>query len=587
MRRVAAILLFVCVGFFHSFPGYGASDPIVVKASVQDGTVPLDGVLRYRVDVTIQNGALSDVSPPLLPDISQDFHLISQSQSVAWSSINGRQSASKSFIYVFQPVQKGHYVIPPASVSFKGDVYRTAPVQVTVVDAVGQPNSSSVQGGQSHVFSPFFHSEPSDGAVFLKADLSKKQVYVGEPVMYELSVYHRARIWRNVTYELPDFKGFWSTDLAGFSNPSVVTINGEPYYKLHVSRQLLKPLLEGTKEIGPAKAAVLLNPFHSAKILDSNTVSINVLPLPVAGRPDRFSGAVGNFNLIMMSHPHVASQHAPVKVKVTLAGTGNIDMVQELEMSQNPQLRIYRSTLSSRPATLYDLTTKKEFEYTIIPLKSGMVQVPAFTFNFFSPDSASYQTVSTEPFMLTVTPAAPPGGDSQQVAATETGAPPGFKDVVEDVSLTDYNDPVLPPFGVAVLGLNGLLSFLLTGVIGYRHFSRYLPRLTPRKKTDYAAAFFSLNTDRPGKDFAAAASTMLQQFLYDTFGVEVKGNRVMAESLLREKGLAEDQIRFMNTLFHELDVVRFAPAEPEKDRLIALRNTCLQFVKEVTDEKVR
>ena len=76
-----------------------------------------------------------------------------------------------------------------------------------------------------------------------------------------------------------------------------MTIQGRRYYAFDLMKRAIYPNKVGNLEISSGRVSVMINPFEGNKVLTSQAININVLPLPLENKPDSFSGAVGDFFL--------------------------------------------------------------------------------------------------------------------------------------------------------------------------------------------------------------------------------------------------------------------------------------------------
>lgn len=65
-------------------------------------------------------------------------------QSTNFSWINGVKSFNKSYSYVLQPMRQGTLTIGSSSIEYDDEIYKTAPVRITVTKAVEIPKDPIV-----------------------------------------------------------------------------------------------------------------------------------------------------------------------------------------------------------------------------------------------------------------------------------------------------------------------------------------------------------------------------------------------------------------------------------------------------------
>ena len=96
---------------------------------------------NLRVDFKMNQDG-DNFSPPSF----NGFNIVGgPNQSVSNSWINGKRTFSKTYSYFLSPVKRGRFTIGQASIEIEGDIYKTSPVDIQVVEAVdssASPNNS-------------------------------------------------------------------------------------------------------------------------------------------------------------------------------------------------------------------------------------------------------------------------------------------------------------------------------------------------------------------------------------------------------------------------------------------------------------
>ena len=162
-------------------------------------------------------------------------------------------------------------------------------------------------------------------------------------------------------------------------------------------------------------------------------VELRILPLPAEGRPDAFSGAVGQFSMEVDVSPRDVAPGDIVKVLVTVSGRGRLDGVTAPRMDAGRGFKVYEP---SRMAT-----GKKDtvvFEQVLIPQTTNATPVPRVMFTYFDPALPGYGVLEAGPFPLAfreravpVSPApiftAPTAATSAPVGRREPGPAPASR----------------------------------------------------------------------------------------------------------------------------------------------------------------
>ena len=158
-----------------------------------------------------------------------DFQLVwgpQKGTSSSVSIVNGKvsKSSKSSFTYILLPKKTGTFTLPAATATVKGETISSKSITIQVVqNGAGQSSGSSSSSGGSGSSSSGSGSSSSREAasgedVFMRLNLSKTNVVVGEPITATLSLYQRANIVGFENARFPSFDGFWSQETETPSN---------------------------------------------------------------------------------------------------------------------------------------------------------------------------------------------------------------------------------------------------------------------------------------------------------------------------------------------------------------------------------
>ncbi len=154
---------------------------------------------------------------------------------------------------------------------------------------------------------------------------------------------------------------------------------------------------------------------------EANVNSTVVLPVPVAGQPADYRGAVGRYKIITQADPKNVAAGDPVTLRLGIIGDGPMELVQAPPLHEIESLvSDFRVTDQSLAGFVKDDT--KVFMTTIRPRSEEVVRIPPIPFSFFDPEEKEYQTVYSEPIELEVEKAESLALDAV-VSNTPSGAP--------------------------------------------------------------------------------------------------------------------------------------------------------------------
>ncbi|WP_442587381.1 BatD family protein [Pedobacter sp. AW31-3R] len=353
------------------------------------------------------------------PDFS-DFQVLSgPNVSSSYSSVNGRTSVSNTYSYYLTTVKEGTYTIGPASITVDDKRLSTAPITIKVVKGqLQQHNNQPQQAPENNVSAADLAK-----SIFIKTAVDKTNVYQGEQITVSFKLYTRVGIVDSRLDKMPDLNGFWSEDI---KNPSqqaqwtTETYKGLKYNVAEVKKTILFAEHSGNIKIDPFEMTFivrlqapssgdLIDQFFGGSYKDVNynvkslPVVIRVKPLPEAGKPASFTGAVGKFNVNASVDRSVLKSNESLNYKVTVSGSGNLKLLQTLNAEFPPDIEKYDPTIKDTVTqTAYGLSGSKVYNYLLIPRHQGEFVIDPVEFSYFNPATGKYAMLSTKPFTIKV-----------------------------------------------------------------------------------------------------------------------------------------------------------------------------------------
>jgi len=413
---VAALVLGLCASAFSE---------VTFESEIDrpDGVIVLGDTFELRLVVS----GIDDPPPPELPPIpgiKVETLPESRQSFSSISIINGRMTESKTttvaFRYALTPEHLGAFTIPPAKLEYGGRTYVTQPISVTVVKAIAQDH------------------------IIVEVIPSKTELYVDEQFRLTLKIYidqpGRIRSHQCVIPWIQELRGFITEDFEKFVNSlkkgtklsvggvaipfqrSMATRRGRRYHVYSLGKMFF-PASPGEHAIPPCMFKCeymtrfteryslfgerIVKPIESRKIIArSNDVVLHVKPLPEKGRPDYFSGGVGDYKMEASISPSTVSVGDPVTVSVRVFGHGNIAGVGKPKLENERHLVVYEGNteMYSQREGLRLLGSKK-FSMIVEPQSTDVKQIPKVLFCYFDPKAGKYRTLEAGPFPIEVKPA--------------------------------------------------------------------------------------------------------------------------------------------------------------------------------------
>ncbi len=374
---------------------------------------------RLRVDFEMNKDGDNFTPPSFL-----GFTVVGgPNQSISNSWVNGKRSYSKTFSYFLEPKGRGKFTIKQATIEIDGQIYKTLPIQVEVTGAVDKPKDGN---DTDFVASENLH---------LIAEVSKASPYLNEAitVVYKLYVSPRISVsnWREL--DSPKYSDFWSQaiDMKQLKIENG-QYNGEPYRYVVLRKTVLYPQKTGKLNIEPLTLTVSVDvPTKRRDIFGgrlyttvNKTVAagnrkINVKPLPAQGKPDDFSGAVGDFEFKVTTSKTVLDATESLDAKVIVSGNGNLKLFDLPKLNVPNGLEQYEPQHNERVRTnLTGMAGNISDTYTLVPQYKGKYPIPSISFSYFDLKTETYKRITSDEIVINVK-TGPDGGNTVVTSESE------------------------------------------------------------------------------------------------------------------------------------------------------------------------
>jgi len=513
--------------------------PVQVDVSVSPAQIGLGDAAQLAV--TVQG---SQTSQPVLPRVDGlDFTPIGQSSS--FQSIDGAMSANVSYLYQVSASRAGTFTIP----AIRAGQASSQPVKLQVLKSGVASSRTPGHALPPPNFNPSQSSTANQAVnrqkqmAFLCVLTPKHKLYVGEQMPVQIKAYFRAGMSAGLD-GLPALSSdaFTMTKLTDKPTQTQEIVNGAPYtvltwpaalsavkagdYSLSLELPVRVRVQEraGSRQRRDPFGMFGDDPFFNDPFFDSffsnvtekqiklpsGVAAMKIEPLPAAGRPVDFSGAVGQFNVQAEVSPRNATAGDPLTLTLTVNGQGNFDRVTTTGLPETAAWKTYKPSSEFEPADSVGLSGKKAFTQAIVPEQSGHLGVPALAFSYFDPDTGKYVTRHTTPLAVDI---APSTGVPEKIATASAAIHPAtsphsspskdelFPNMVEPGRFVASLQPVLlRPAFLAVPGMS-----LALFACGLWFVKRRDQRAADPARTRQKASAVALRNNLSQMDRAAAA----------------------------------------------------------------------------------
>ncbi|MDB4112817.1 BatD family protein [Flavobacteriaceae bacterium] len=565
MKQLLFFFSIVCVSLFS----VEMTAQVRFETKLSKNRLGLNERLRVSFEMN-QNG------DNFIPPTFDGFSVIGgPNQSVSNSWVNGVRSFSKTYTYFVTPSRKGKLTIGQASIEIEGEVYKTSPKQVEVTEAVNNPNSPQARA-----------TAIADDNLHLVAEISKSKPYLNEAVTVIYKLYFSSEISvSNVNeVEMPKYSDFWS-HLIPIPKLEIKRreYKGEVYNYVTWRKAVLYPQKAGKLTLEPLTLNVSVDvPTNrrdffgnrvyqkTPKVITAGRRSINVRPLPEAGKPANFEGAVGAFDLTVKFNKTALKSSESFQATVKVSGRGNLKLFSLPKLSAPSSLEVYEPEhKESIKTNLLGMQGSIEDTYTIVPEYQGNYPIPPLTFSYFDPVKESYVSLNSKEALIDVFEGPVAANPSQQGNPIKQ-APlinENYFDFIKlETSLIPFEREVLyRSTRFWLLLFSPYLLYFLVSFLKRRNESKVINPVTARQKHANRLAKKYLSSAKKAlgekERFYDALERALHNYLKAKLSIETSEfSKERIVSLLKEKNSQTSSISAFVSILEKCEAARYAPS---------------------------
>lgn len=334
---------------------------------------------------------------------------------------------------------EGTYNIGSALISLGGKKYKTDPIKITVKKGLKPKEPAGQRMNEA----------------FISAELSDENPFINQAVILVVKMYSReyGLFQRLRNYKEPDFNDVIAKFISERSDDSEkqVLVNGRTYISKELARYVLFPQRAGEIEIDPFSINVFISSFYGAENIPLSTepLVLKVKNLPAAGRPAKFSGAVGEFSINTNISKTEAKSNETINLEVEIIGTGNLNTLKAPDVSVPENIETYppkkRDAYDLRPNGLKGKIVET---HLLVPQYGGNYTVGPIAFNYFDPGQGKYITLNSKAYQLKISGPQPPKDSGKtaknDLASNESQTEPAPNSFMSDLpqSLSEVKNRV-------------------------------------------------------------------------------------------------------------------------------------------------
>ena len=524
---------------------------------------------RLRVDFTMNKDG-DDFEPPNF----ENFTVVGgPSQSINNSWVNGVRSFSKSYSYFLAPQKRGTFVIGQATIKIDGETYKTLPINITVSAAIDKPKNPN---DPNYIASQSTH---------LVAEISNAKPYLNEAIyiVYKLYFSPGTGIQNSRELDKPRYSDFWSQniEIKDFKIEQG-TYKGENYNYVILKKMVLYPQKVGKLNIEPLAYDIAVEVptqrrdifgrlFRSTvnRTVATGNLTIRVKPLPEAGKPADFSGAVGDFDFKLESNKQTLKATEALELKVIVSGKGNLKLFKLPKLVLPSALEVYEpehfekvfTRASGMHGTIIDT-------YTVVPNYQGSYPIPNMSFSYFDLKTKRYKTITSERLVINVDEGPMNTSNNSSGAIVENVITPNLNQFSSFKTTTNLKPIHSKPFFKSNLFWLLLLTpFLLIPFTVFMVRNRMTRALDVtgnkiRKTNRLARKYLSAAKKSLGQkeQFYDALERALHNYLKSKFRLETSEfNKEKIEEILQNKKVNRSTLEGFISLLKACELARYTP----------------------------
>ena len=409
MRKVFSIIIFV---FILNVISTAYAKEVKVVISVDKNKVEIGSHIRLTVGV---EGAFDTDIPKL--SMPESFSLMfGPSVSTQTTIINNVVKVFRGFMYGFSPREKGRFEIGPVTLDYKGRTYTSNSISIEVVARTPFESiideKSDTSGQRVDI----------NKMVFVELKTDKQEAYIYEEIIQSFKLYFQKGLpIDDLDYVAASTKNFLAEKLG--EERRYEEVRDGILYNVIELRTALFPLVSGIMKIPSAsfKCNIIIRQQRNRGSLfdefmggggrrypverSTEPVKMTIKPLPVVGKPEGFTGAVGKYTMDVLAKPTKLKVGDPITLTINIRGEGNIQTIGEplLAPEGMKDFKAYnfeaKVTITGRGR---GIKGEKLFNKVIEPQSEDSGVIPGISFSYFDPELEKYKTITHAPIPIEV-----------------------------------------------------------------------------------------------------------------------------------------------------------------------------------------
>ena len=241
--------------------------------------------------------------------------------------------------------------------------------------------------------------------VFVMADVHKKTIFLCEGIVVRYYLYSKVPVSNLDIKKYPKLNNFLKRFLQEPDRSERVTVDGQLYIRTQIYGAKLFAEKIGELKIDPLHLSATVmtsrsgDPFGSfglgrearVKSVSSDSIKVEVRPLPEEGKTADFTGLVGKHDFELNINSSRLIVNEPLEVKLTVTGGGALENMEAPTILKQEYLEEFESNGDLKIMSADQAI--KVFDYTFLPKDNFTIPASSLTLTYFDPDTMKYVPV--------------------------------------------------------------------------------------------------------------------------------------------------------------------------------------------------
>jgi len=378
---VKRISIFQFIIFLFILPVLSQNNRITIKTEVSSNSISIDDTIVFKV---IIRGKTISSKITVDKNLLKDFGIISTKSHIKNGyDIKLGKYKERHIIYILKPKKSGELIIPPFTILHKANIYKTYPITIYV--------------SEKNIIK-------EKERLFIKAVAQKQILFPKEQTLLKFELFTNMSISGISIKEPLSVSGLWIEEYpdTGTRKAELIKTGKNSLYKYTIKRYSIFPQSKG-KIIIPSITFEITTASDITLYRKSNPLTLYVKQLDPSRIPDGYSGLVGNFSLNSSMDKFEVIKGTPVRLKITITGTGNIKALPTPKLKNIKNFRHFPPEVNIKIKYKdTEVIETKEWIFTLVPLKSGILRSPSYCIWYYIPSENRFRNSCTRIYKIFV-----------------------------------------------------------------------------------------------------------------------------------------------------------------------------------------